>query len=130
MVLHKAKRKYQRAAWLQAYNQTRPSGKPPERVTVRATLYLCQLRDDDNGSGGSMKWVLDGLKQRQLGKHGKAPNLDWRGGVAATCGYFVDDDPARLKLLPVEQVRVGKRAEQRLELEILEVLETAEVVRG
>ncbi len=94
--LHRAKRKYQREAWVAAVCQDPPSDPPPARVIVRADFRVRNLRDDDNLSA-SLKWVLDALRQRQRGK------LHWRQGLYDQRGYFVDDDPTHLILSDVSQ---------------------------
>lgn len=104
------KDEYRELAWVRALKQHRPLRDPPARVRVHATLYLCKLRDEDNATG-SLKWALDALRSEQRG------HVRWRQGIADKCGYFVDDDPSRLTLT-VEQVRVKKRADERLELDI------------
>ncbi len=86
---------------------------------MKATLYLCQLRDSD-GAVASLKAPLDALKQKQIGQYGKPPKLGWRSGICPTWGFYVDDSPDMLTLA-VEQIKVGKRAEERLVVEIAPV---------
>ena len=97
MAEHREKREYQRDAWLAAILQEKPPRSPPERVRVQATLYVHNLRDDDNAAGG-LKWALDALRQKQSG------DLRWREGIADLCGYFIDDDPGHLVLAKPKQV--------------------------
>jgi hypothetical protein len=111
MAEHAAKRRYQREVWVKACAQHKPTHEPPAHVVIRASFYLRNKRDEDNLKG-SLKWVLDALKQRQTGK------LDWRMGIADEKGFFIDDDPARLTVAEPEQVI--DRKEPRLILEIEE----------
>lgn len=85
---HKAKRKYQRAAWAAAVSQHKPFRDPPEQMMIKCHFRLYgPLRDED---GLDVKWVLDALRQHQVG------NQRWRRGLYTECGYFVDDSPRHL----------------------------------
>lgn len=112
MAEHRAKRKYQREAWLAAVQQSKPPRHPPKRVKIAVTLYVYRERDED-GITGSLKWLLDALRQKQRG------NLRWREGIADRCGYFIDDDPSHLELVSADQETVGLN-EQRVEITITE----------
>lgn len=110
------KDEYRKAAWEAALRQHKPSRDPPAKVVVKATLYLAKLLRDDDNANGSVKWVLDALRQKQQGA------MRWRQGIADLCGYFIDDDPSHLTLAgKVQQVKVAHRKEERCELEITEV---------
>lgn len=115
---HRAKNQYRRTCWMEAIQQHRPDRQPPPLVVVFATYYTIQRWDADNLVGG-LKWVLDGLKQKQHG------DIAWRQGVADLCGYFVDDDPGHLRLGRVGQERVEHRTDERLEVQIVAVAEEA-----
>lgn len=99
---------YRTSVWSAAIQQQRPTLEPPARVVVAATFYLARhLRDEDN-LRGSLKDVLDALKQKQTGK------MLWRHGVADLCGYFVDDDPTHMTLAAVDQIKVPTVREVKL----------------
>ena len=91
-------REYKTQAWAEAVNQSRPPPDPPERVRIDAHFRLWNLRDEDNLIGGSMKYVLDALKQNIPAGH-----LRFRSGILVWRGYFIDDDPAHLELGTVTQ---------------------------
>lgn len=111
MAEHRAKRKYQREAWVKACAQAKPTHEPPARVVVRSWFFLRNKRDEDNLKG-SLKWVLDALKREQKG------DLRWRDGIADEKGYFVDDDPGRATI--AEPAQAIDRKNPRLEIEIEE----------
>lgn len=111
MRLHKAKRAYQRAAWMAAIQQTTPHADPPEMVRIQAHRYGWNRLDED-GASASLKWVLDALRQKQRGK------LDWRQGIYPTRGYLIDDDPQHCTVSTPEQTI--SRADARLILLIEE----------
>lgn len=111
--LYRAKRAYQRECWLAACGQELPPHTPPAHVRVKAARYYAKHPQDDDNAVASLKWPLDALKQLQRGK------LDWRQGVCPTRGFFVDDDPGHLTLLGVEQVKVNRIVDERLELIII-----------
>lgn len=106
---HRRKMEFQRATWLKAASQALPLEAPPERVRISAHFVMWNRRDEDNLTG-SLKWVLDALKQRQ-------PSEKWRRGVFLGRGYFVDDDPAHLELdKPTQEMK--RREPARLVLTI------------
>lgn len=90
------KNAYRRKVWIAALKQQRPMMHPPSMVVIAATFYLVNLRDEDNLTG-SLKWLIDSLKQEQTGK------VRWRQGVADRKGYFIDDDPEHLHISTVSQ---------------------------
>lgn len=89
--LHRAATEYKRRCWLAAIAQARPLADPPARVVLLVEVSGRKLRDDDNAAG-SLKWLIDALKQRQTGA------VRWRRGLYAKRGFFVDDDPEHLEL--------------------------------
>lgn len=109
-VRHREKRRYQRAAWIAAVQQSRPQSNPPAVVHVTAMLGLMKLRDEDN-SYASAKWALDALRQNQKG------DLGWRERISETWGYFIDDDPGHMSLT-LQQTKVAKKGEEFLRLSI------------
>jgi hypothetical protein len=111
MVAHRQQREYQWRCWVAALEQARPPAEPPERVRIRATLFVKQLRDEDNADA-SRKWVLDALRQKQGSR-------TWRQGLYEDRGYFVDDDPAHCSVEKV--VQEIDRVRPRLEIEIEEL---------
>lgn len=115
MALHNAKMRYQGKAWLAAIQQHLPSQEPPAFVTLHAMFLLVHPRDDD---GLFIKWVLDALKQKQIGRYGKPPKLNWRHGLYDKAGYFQDDDPTHLRLERPWQERCSSRKLEELVLEI------------
>jgi len=119
VALQVQKDEYREAAWVRAISQVKPTRDPPELVTIRATFYTARCTRDEDNLTASMKWVIDALKQRQTG------HVRWRQGIADLCGYLVDDDPAHLTLDKPVQVRVKTKREERLEVEIIEVVERA-----
>lgn len=104
---HREKSAYKRTVWWAACEQSPPMAHPPERVVMFAHFFLHALRDEDNLKG-SLKWLVDALKQKQTGE------VRWRDGIADTKGYYVDDSPDRLTILePVQEI---DRKHQRVEV--------------
>lgn len=120
MELHREKSSYMRDVWVEALQQTPPMADPPERAVLFARFYVWNLRDEDNLKG-SLKWLVDALKQEQTGK------MRWRDGIAETKGYFVDDSPRHLTILePVQQIdRESQRVEVTLRWRVRETEEAA-----
>lgn len=86
---------YKAQVWAEACRQRRPRFDPPAYVRIDAELRLFSVRDTDN-AWGSLKWVIDALKLRQKRE-------TFRHGLYIGRGYFVDDDPAHIGLVPPVQ---------------------------
>ncbi len=68
---------------------------------MTAILRVRNIRDEDK-VGDSLEWVLDALKVQ---RSEQAFRFTGSGiPVYVRRGYFVDDDPKHLTLLPVEQI--------------------------
>lgn len=115
MAEHRAKNKYRAYAWAQAVQQVKPPRDPWEKVIVNARFHLWTLRDELDGLPGSLKWLLDALKQKQSGSDASVRH--WRNGLAVECGYFIDDHPKYARTGKVSQVI--NRARQYLEIAIV-----------
>jgi hypothetical protein len=112
MVLHRAKRRYQRRVWVEACSQVKPLHDPPSRVEVHSKFYVRNVRDEDNLKA-SLKWVLDALKQAQKRDE---KGRTWRKGLADDKGYFIDDDPAHCRV--AEPTQVVDRSDPRVEITV------------
>jgi hypothetical protein len=71
---------------------------PLHKANIFITLYTCRLMDYD-GAYGSIKPILDGLTDN---------------------GIIIDDSPKFIKL-NVTQIKVNKKCDERVEMEITEI---------
>jgi hypothetical protein len=90
MTVAKQRNAYKRAVWNAAVQQVIPFHDPPPYARVDVDLYLCGDRDEDN-DWGSLKWLLDALKQRQRSTRFRQTHPQQ--------GYFVDDDRDHIALV-------------------------------
>lgn len=115
MATHRAAEAYKRQVWEAVIQQVTPLQDPPARVRLRSRFKFYGKRMDRDNRWGAMKWLVDALKQRQLG------DAKFRGMVADQAGYFVDDDD-RFLLMEEPEVVPGRHEPQVVEL-TLEVME-------
>lgn len=96
MEMHKAAGRYKTGAWFRACGQHAPRHPDdlPERVDLHIEFYRKRLIDPDNLD---LKWPIDVLKAKQLGK------TRWKQNLGIGKGYIRDDTEFHCRIIGVHQ---------------------------